>query len=193
MADDKNILLTEEMTLINEARTDPDAFGVLYERYVGKIYNYVYYRVGNTNDAEDLTARVFFKALKSIGNYRHMGLPFSAWLYRIAHNLVANYHRDRTKMSEVSIENLILADSSRAAAPEATLAKKQDDAYLLKLINELSPQKRELVILKFVQKLSNEEIGMIFGKTEGAIKSLYHRTLTELKEKAQDYNDTRNL
>ncbi len=193
MPEEKKEKLTEEEILINKSRTDPDAFGLLYERYVDKIFNYVYFRVGSTDDAQDLTAKVFFKALNSISSYRHMGLPFSAWLYRIAHNLVANYHRDRSKMVEISIENLTITDTSKASAPESQLSKQQDNAYLLKLINDLSPQKKELIILKFVQRLSNEEIGQIFGKTEGAIKSLYHRTLLELKDRAKDYSDTRNL
>ena len=193
MTEQKEKDLSEEVALINDARTNPESFGLLYEKYVGKIYNYIYFKVGNSDDAQDLTAKVFFKALKSIGNYRHMGLPFSAWLYRIAHNLVANHHRDRSRVTEVSIENLILPDPSRSAAPEAVMARKQDNAYLLELINDLSPQKRELIVLKFSQKLSNQEIGIIFGKTEGAIKSLYHRTLTELKDKAKEYNESRIL
>jgi len=191
MTEEKKVDLTEEVALINDARTNPDAFGLLYERYVGKIYNYVYFRVGNANDAEDLTAKVFFKALKNIGTYRHLGLPFSAWLYRIAHNLVANHFRDRAKVTEVSIENLVIPDTSRSSSPEVYLSKKQDNTYLLRLINDLTPQKRELIILKFVQKLSNAEIAVVFGKTEGAIKSLYHRTLTELKDRAKDDNETR--
>ena len=96
----------DEIKLINSAKNDPAAFGQLYEKYVERIYNYIYYRTGNNRDAEDLTARVFFKALKNIGTYRHLGLPFSAWLYRIAHNLVANYHRDRARLKEISIESL---------------------------------------------------------------------------------------
>lgn len=191
MTKEKDREFTEEETLINQARTDPEAFGILYERYVDKIYNYVYFRVGSTDDAEDLTARVFFKALKSISGYRHMGLPFSAWLYRIAHNLVANYHRDRSKVTEISIENLTITDTSQSSAPESQISKQEENAYLLKLINDLSPQKKELIILKFVQKLSNEEIGLVFGKTEGAIKSLYHRTLMELKDRAKEYSDMR--
>ena len=142
MTEEKKVDLTEEVTLINDARTNPDAFGLLYERYVGKIYNYVYFRVGNANDAEDLTAKVFFKALKNIGTYRHLGLPFSAWLYRIAHNLVANHFRDRAKVTEVSIENLVIPDTSRSSSPEVYLSKKQDNTYLLRLINDLTPQKR---------------------------------------------------
>jgi len=190
MQDEKSAI-NDEVALINAARTDPEAFGQLYERYVERIYNYIYFRVGGAGDAEDLTARVFFKALRSIGGYRHMGLPFSAWLYRIAHNLVANYHRDRSRMQEISIENLVVEDTSKSSAPEHLMETRQENDFLLALINDLSPQKKELIILKYVQKLSNEEIGQIFGKTEGAIKSLYHRTLVELKERAKQNNDAR--
>ena len=109
--------LTEEVALINAAKTDPDAFGVLYERYVDRIYNYNYFRVASSSDAEDLTAKVFFKALHSIGGYRHMGLPFSAWLYRIALKLVAYYHRGRSKKQEFPNENIEVEGTSRHAAP----------------------------------------------------------------------------
>lgn len=190
MQDEKSAI-NDEVALINAARTDPEAFGQLYERYVERIYNYIYFRVGGAGDAEDLTARVFFKALRGIGGYRHMGLPFSAWLYRIAHNLVANYHRDRSRMQEISIENLVVEDTSKSSPPEHLMETRQEKDFLLALINDLSPQKKELIILKYVQKLSNEEIGQIFGKTEGAIKSLYHRTLVELKERAKQNNDAR--
>ncbi|MDD4042994.1 MAG: sigma-70 family RNA polymerase sigma factor [Anaerolineaceae bacterium] len=190
---EENTNLSEEVDLINAAKTDPEAFGQLYERYVERIYNYIYFKVGSVKDAEDLTAKVFFKALKSVGGYRHMGLPFSAWLYRIAHNLVANFHRDRSRIQEISIENLVLEDRSHSSAPENLMEAKQESAFLLRLVNDLSPQKRELVILKHVHRLSNEEIGKIFGKTEGAIKSLYHRTLVELKERAKNNDETRIL
>lgn len=192
MPEEKSDLI-EEVALINAAKTDPEAFGLLYERYVDRIYNYIYFRVGGAGDAEDLTAKVFFKALRNIGGYRHMGLPFSAWLYRIAHNLVANYHRDRSKMQEISIENLVVEDTSTSSAPEHLMETQQENAFLMKLVNDLTPQKRELIILKYVQKLSNDEIGQIFGKTEGAIKSLYHRTLVELKDRAKNINDSRIL
>ena len=181
----------DEVTLINLARTDPEAFGALYERYVERIYNYVFFRVGNSTDAEDLTSKVFFRALKSIGGYKHMGLPFSAWIYRIAHNLIANYHRDRTRGREISIENLILPDTGKSAAPEQKMAQLQDHEFLFRVINDLSPQKRELILLKFVQNLSNAEISYIFGKTEGAIKSLYHRTLLELRDRVKELENPR--
>lgn len=181
----------DEVTLINLARTDPEAFGVLYERYVERIYNYIYFRVGNANDAEDLTSKVFFKALKSIGGYKHMGLPFSAWLYRIAHNLVANYHRDGLRTKEISIENLTLPDTSKHPTPELRMQQIQENDFLLGIINDLSPQKRELLLLKFVENLTNQEISFIFGKTEGAIKSLYHRTLLELRDRVKELENPR--
>lgn len=181
----------DEVALINLARTNPEAFGVLYERYLERIYNYVYFRVGNVDDAEDLTAKVFFKALKSIGGYKHMGLPFSAWLYRIAHNLIANYHRDRARSREVSIEDLILPDTGKHPVPEQKVQQYQEYDALLQVINDLSPQKRELILLKFVNKMSNEEIAGMFGKTEGAIKSLYHRTLLELRDRVAELDNPR--
>lgn len=120
-----------------------------------------------------------------------MGLPFSAWLYRIAHNLVANYHRDNLRVREISIENLILPDTSKHPAPEQKIQQNQENEFLLRIINDLSPQKRELVLLKFVQNLSNAEISFIFGKTEGAIKSLYHRTLLELRDRVKNLENPR--
>lgn len=172
-----------EVDLINRARTDPEAFGQLYERYVERIYNYIYFRVGNVEDAEDLTAKVFMKALNAIGGYRHMGLPFSAWLYRIAHNQVANFHRDHSRITEIPIDQLELpALSQKMTMPEINALHDQEAACLLRLVQDLPDDKRELVLLKVVHDLSNQEIGAILNRSESAIKSLYHRTLLELRE-----------
>ena len=179
---------TDEIALINAAKTDPVAFGELYKRYVERIYNYIYYRTGSTHDAEDLTGKVFFKAMNHIGRYKHMGLPFSAWLYRIAHNLVANYHRDSSKNQEISLDNVpgnVLPQ--RDVQPETRVVKDQEVEGLLDVIRELAPNRQELIILKFVDQLSNAEIGQIMRKSEGAIKSLYHRTLLQLREKMDSH------
>jgi RNA polymerase sigma-70 factor (ECF subfamily) len=175
--------LNDEKALIDAAKTDPSAFGVLYKRYVDRIFNYIYYRTGNSRDAEDLTGKVFFKAMDHLQGYKHMGLPFSAWLYRIAHNLVANYHRDWSKKNEVSLD-LIPGQAlpQNLAQPETSLARDQEVDNLLSTIRDLAPNRQELLILKFVDGLSNKEIGQIMRKSEGAIKSLYHRTLIELRE-----------
>ena len=95
---------SEDTVLELAVQGDSEAFGILYERYVGRIYSYVYYRTGNHHDAEDLTARVFFRAIRSIHTYQDRGLPISAWLYRIAHNLVANWHRDKSRRPEILLD-----------------------------------------------------------------------------------------
>lgn len=171
----------DEATLVERAKSDKEAFGQLYERYVDKIYNYIYYRTGNEADAEDLTARVFFRALKHIDSYEDRGYPFSAWLYRIAHNLVANWHRDRSRRQVISLEDLSYWKTHRDG-PEAMTELMDDKDALLAAIRRLPADRQELLILKFVEKLTNAEIGAIMGRSEGAIKSLYYRTLVALRK-----------
>jgi RNA polymerase sigma-70 factor (ECF subfamily) len=177
---------SNENELIEEAKSNPEAFGLLYERYVDKIYSYIYYRTGNVEDAEDLTAKVFHKALGHVGNYKDKGYPFSAWLYRIAHNLVANWHRDQQKRKTVPIDDLTLTSRS-ADHPFHSTAKEEEVAILLEAIKELPPVRQQLLILKFVEGESNATIGHILNRSEGAIKSLYHRTLISLKDLLADH------
>lgn len=179
----KSVRLTDiggELSLNRAIQGDHEAFGLLYEEYVERIFNYVYYRTGNQHDAEDLTAKVFFRAMRRIPQYQERGLPVSAWLYRIAHNLVANWHRDRGRRPEISLDEGI-ASIPHSEHPEATLLQLEEKDYLLNIIRELPPERQQLIILKFVEHLSNAEIGQIMGRTEGAVKSLYHRTLLALR------------
>jgi len=170
-----------ESQLVERAKVDPEAFGELYERYVDRIYNYIYYRIGNHHDAEDLTARTFFRALDHIDRYVDRGVPFSAWLYRIAHNLVANWHRDRSRHRLVSLDGLLRL-SAPGSSPEQEVERNEEQEALLEAIRRLPPDRQQLLILKFGERLSNAEIGRIMGRTEGAIKSLYHRTLIALRD-----------
>lgn len=171
----------DDMELVARVGDDPTAFGQLYERYVTKIYNYVYYRTGNHHDAEDLTGRVFYRALMHVDRFVDRGVPFSAWLYRIAHNLVANWHRDHSRRQEYSLEDMTLMSPLRET-PEATTEANEERVQLLNAIRDLPIERQELLILKFVEHLSNAEIGEIMGRSEGAIKSLYHRTLLSLRD-----------
>jgi RNA polymerase sigma-70 factor (ECF subfamily) len=177
----------EEEVLLSASQGDRDSFGLLYERYIDRIFNYVYYRTGNTHDAEDLTARVFQRAMNHIQNYTDRGVPFSAWLYRIAHNLVANWHRDRSRRQEIPLNELPVLPS-REDRPETTLVRSQEQDSLLRLIRQLPPERQTLLILKFVENMSNAEIGQIMGRSEGAVKSLYHRTLLALRDELGDQN-----
>ena len=175
----------EKEVLTRASEGDRDAFGELYARYIDRIFNYVYYRTGNTHDAEDLTARVFQRAMKHIHNYTDRGVPFSAWLYRIAHNLVANWHRDRSRKQEIPINDIPVLPS-KGDLPEIRLVRTEEQDALLRLIRKLPPERQHLLILKFVENLSNAEIGQIMGRSEGAIKSLYHRTLLALRDQIED-------
>jgi RNA polymerase sigma-70 factor (ECF subfamily) len=170
--------------LVEAARGDKNAFGVLYERYVKKIYNYIFYRTGNQHDAEDLTSRVFFRAMAHVETYTERGVPFQAWLYRIAHNLVANWHRDRGRRKIIPLDEFIVA-GLRSEAPEKSAEDAEEREQLLAAIRRLPEERQQLLVLKFVDHLSNAEIGAIMGRTEGAIKSLYHRTLLALRDELQ--------
>jgi RNA polymerase sigma-70 factor (ECF subfamily) len=174
-------MLNDENSLVERAKTDPAAFAILYECYVNKIYNYVYYRVGNQHDAEDLTARTFHRALDHIERYVNQGAPFSAWLYRIAHNLVANWHRDQSRRKFIPLEEIKLS-AQRRDGPDQVAEQEEEKAQLLDVIQRLPPARQQLLVLKFVDGLSNAEIGNVMGRSEGAIKSLYHRTLLSLRE-----------
>jgi len=171
----------DELSLVAQAGNDAEAFGVLYERHVRRIYNYIFYRTGNHHDAEDLTARVFQRALRHVGKFEDKGVPFSAWLYRIAHNLVANWHRDRSRRPTVPLEDHLLPGGA-GPHPEALALASEEQRSLMEAVRRLPDDRQQLLILKFVERLSNAEIGVIMGRTEGAIKSLYHRTLNTLRD-----------
>ncbi|MBN2305733.1 MAG: sigma-70 family RNA polymerase sigma factor [Anaerolineae bacterium] len=185
----RDYMNAEDAQLVVWAVDDSAAFGELYTRYVRKIYNYVYYRTGNHQDAEDLTSRVFFRALGHIHRYTDRGVPFSAWLYRIAHNLVANWHRDRGRRTMVPLDDYLASDMS-SAAPETAAENLEEADRLLESIQQLPEDRQQLLLLKFVERLSNAEIGAIMNRTEGAIKSLYHRTLLVLRSNLEQDGDS---
>jgi len=169
-----------EAELVALAKTDPEAFGELYQRSVDRIYNYIYYRTGNVADAEDLTARTFYQALGSIQRYMDQGVPFIAWLYRIAHNLVANHHRAQGRWKATSLDDLEPV-SKPADNPARAVEASERKRALWSAIRRQPEERQRLLILKFAERLSNEEIGTMMGRTESSIKSLYFRTLKALK------------
>jgi RNA polymerase sigma-70 factor (ECF subfamily) len=177
----------EERALIEEAKHDAEAFGRLYQQYVRRIYNYLYRHTGNQTEAEDLTSRTFYRALRSIHQYKDRGGSFQAWLFRIAHNLVVNWYRDQSRHQVLSLE---VTDNHTGQAvhrdePHEKIVRTEWQELVTRLIDQLPEVRKTLLILKFVEKMSNEEIAKVLGKTEGAIKSLYHRTLLDLRETLQ--------
>jgi len=165
---------------VKAARADPAAFAALYEHYVDRIFNYIYHRVGNVHDAEDLTSRTFFRAFAHLREYEDKGYPFSAWLYRIAHNLVANWYRDSRRRQIVPLDDVVIR-SDPELHPERLVVGNDETRLLAAVVSTLDATRQELVYLKFYEGLSNIEVGRIMRRSEGAIKSLYHRTLLQLR------------
>ncbi|MHB1133653.1 MAG: sigma-70 family RNA polymerase sigma factor [Chloroflexota bacterium] len=170
--------LESDEQLVELARSDAEAFGELYERHVKRVYNYVYYRTSRHHEAEDLTARTFTQALAHLPRYRQQGVPFHAWLLRIAHNLVANWYRDNKRIilpleeaSEVR---------SRGDDPEEKAESREERKALLAAVAQLPADRQQLILLRFSHGLRASEIAVVMGRSEGAVKALLHRTLDGL-------------
>jgi RNA polymerase sigma-70 factor, ECF subfamily len=179
-ADDQQ--LADEAELVAAAQRDPAEFGPLYERYVDQIYRFAYRRTGNHADAEDVTSQTFQQALAAMPSYEWRGLPFGAWLYRIASNII--YRRGRTSSREVSVEDVSIYSDIEDTGSEdpADLIGSQSDAdELLAAIRTLPEDQQRALILKFARGLRNREIGEQLGRSEGAVKQLVHRAMINLR------------
>jgi RNA polymerase sigma-70 factor (ECF subfamily) len=176
------------------ARGDAEAFGKLYDIYMERIYKYVYYHTGEAMVAEDLTQDIFIKAWGAINRFEWKGQPFSSWLFRIAHNCTVDYYRSAQRdsmLKEQMAINSIESESGRAAAnPVQELEQKLTHQELLESIAHLSPAQKEVIILKFLEGMENDEIARITGKKEGAIRITQMRALTSLREIMSRDKDT---
>lgn len=166
-----------EEDLVSRAQEfDPEAFGEIYERYYNGVYRYIYYRVGEQHLAEDLTMEVFLRTMEAIDTFSFRGVPFSAWLYRIASNLVIDHYR-RQSQAAMSLEERLVSDGDHSRQQfEAEFTHQA----LRRALSELTEDQQQVIILKFVDGLSNQEVAQVLGKTEGAVKSLQHRALAAL-------------
>ena len=171
----------DEAALVAAAQRDPQAFGPLYELYVDRIYRYAYRRVGTHHEAEDITAQTFQQALQALPAYQWRGLPFGAWLFRIAGNLINR--RGRGSGREIPVEDVtVLRGFDDADDDPADLAWRAEEAgELVQLLKRLPPDQQRVLVLKFAHGLKNREIGDQMGRSEGAIKQLVHRALVSLR------------
>jgi len=163
---------------------DRDALEELYLIHFDRIYSYLHVSVGNRHDAEDLTTQTFLKMLEKIGSFKWQSAPFSAWLFRIAHNLAMDHFRARRRWQPEEE----VPEPSGEEEPSAELEAMQTIGResMLKLIDRLSPEQQQVLTLKFVFNLPNAEVAAILDKTEGAIKSLQHRALVSLQKQIQE-------
>jgi RNA polymerase sigma-70 factor, ECF subfamily len=157
-----------------------DALEELYLLHFDRIYSYLHLSVGNRHDAEDLTTQTFLRMLEAIGRFRWREVPFSAWLFRIAHNLAMDHFRANRRVQ--SEEEVPEPPGSEERSAEEQAMHSLGRAGMLELIEELSPEQRQVLTLKFLYGFANAEVASILGKTEGAVKSLQHRALTSLQK-----------
>ena len=159
---------------------DRDALEELYLIHFDRIYSYLHVSVGNRHDAEDLTTQTFLKMLEKIGSFKWQSAPFSAWLFRIAHNLAMDHFRARRRWQPE--EEVPEPPGEEEPSAELTAMQTIGRESMLKLIDRLSPEQQQVLTLKFVFNLPNAEVAAILDKTEGAIKSLQHRALVSLQK-----------
>ncbi len=167
----------ERILVLRAARHDAEAFAQLYDRYVEKIFKYIYYKLGSKSDAEDLTAQVFLKAWEAIGRYRLTERPFSAWLYRIAHNLVVDHFR--TRREAVPIDDVTSIDEKDGDLDDVTQRHLTAET-LRRAIHRLTSDQQQVIILRFLEGYSTEDVAKIMGKGQGAVRTLQHRALAGL-------------
>jgi RNA polymerase sigma-70 factor, ECF subfamily len=173
--------VSNEVELIEKAQADPNAFAELYQRYLDRIYLYLRTRVASEEDAADLTQQVFLQALKALPGYRQRGLPFAAWLFHIARNVVTDSYRRRRNIipwEDVHPRSLVLFEQD----VEDNVLHQENIALLRKLLAQLDASKRELLALRFAAGLTTRQIAAILGRNHDAVRKDLARILQRLKE-----------
>jgi RNA polymerase sigma-70 factor (ECF subfamily) len=152
---------------------DQDVWASWYDRYFPLLFRYVLARLGDRDEAEDIAAQAFLRALEGIGGFRYAGRPVLAWLYRITHNLVADRVRRQKRRPSVSLEKL---------PPGVAAAGHEGAAELEEALRRLKPEQREVLLLRYRVALSTEEIAAVMGKSESAVYSLHARAVASLRK-----------
>jgi len=170
-----------EQTLLERARVfDEAALSEIYDRYEERIFAYIYWRIGDANLAEDLTAQVFLKMLEAIRHDKAWHSSFSGWLYRIAHNLIIDQYRRRSKTSHQSIDDIPTLPA-KEEGPAQALERQVEADNLRKAISRLTDEQAAVVSLRFLEGYSITEVAAMLTKTEGAIKALQYRAVSNLR------------
>ena len=169
----------DEQLLVEAAQKDPARFGELYELNFERVYAYVLRRVGNRTETEDVTADVFHHALANLKRFEWRGIPFAAWLFRIAANLIA----DSQQRIGREVEDNAASESAQVSPAEIEEVERR--ATLYRFVDMLPPEQQRVVLLRFVQGKSIEEVAREMRKTEGAVKQLQFRALSSLRTRRE--------
>lgn len=177
--------ISDKELAIRAQRGDVSAVGQLYDRHHKRIYRYVWARVRNAQQAEDLTGEVFTRMVTGLSGYRPQSVPFQAWLYRIAHNLTVDHHR---KIDRRELIPLYHAEglNEQHDNPSLVVERQLTVERVLDALNDLDPAKRQVIELRFLAGLSLREVAQTLGKTVAAVKSMQHRGLTTLRTALKD-------
>ncbi|HWE64467.1 MAG TPA: sigma-70 family RNA polymerase sigma factor [Chloroflexota bacterium] len=176
----------DEEALVRAAQQDPSAFGLLYARYQDRLYTYLRTRLGQAEDAADLTQQVFMQALVALPRYRTQGVSIAAWLFRIARNVATDWQRRQRPM--VPWDTLPEAFHPCAEdSADGALLHRETFAPLYTLLAGLDAQTREALVLRFTAQLTLAEIGAVLGKSEEAVRKQVTRALHTLKEQYHDH------
>src|SRR6266581_3791469 len=154
------------------------AIEALYQAYYPKVYNYGFLQMGDVQAAEDLASDVMLKMIESINKYHFRGLPFGAWVFRIARNRLIDLHRRRRRRGEVDLNETL---SSALASPHALAERALDRGQLQVALKHLTDEQRQVIVLKFIEGFDNRSVGRIMARSEGAVKSLQHRALGSMR------------
>jgi len=172
-----------DLAAVRAAQRDRAAFDALYRRYVDRVYSYAFYELGDHHDAEDATERTFLAALRAIRSYHDEGATFRAWLFRIARNTIANAHRTRSRR-RVEPMTAVEHEPHALDADPAGLAVRAEEARRVRAALEALPDdRRQVILLRFVDGLSAREAGLVLDRSEGAVRVLLHRALRDLGER----------
>ncbi len=172
--------LEKENKVVEEAKKDPERFVLLYERYFDSIYRYVYRRVNDEEMVQDLVSQTFYDALKNIGNYQFRGYPFSAWLYKIAHNNVLKWYRSNGRNQKVDLEEIVELRSDEDVVE--IVNQSADRAKILQAMEVLELEEKEILRLKYFEGVSNLEIAQIMGITANNVGVKLFRALKRMKQ-----------
>lgn len=176
-----------EKTLVERATAgDAEAFGVLYSTHLDAIYRYIFFRIGEQQEAEDLTETVFLKAWEALPGYKDLGNPFSSWLYRIAHNVIIDFHR-RSKPLVENAEDYLPGDGQdESPSTLGIIIESENLSELARAISQLNVEQQQVISLRFIQGLSHSEIATVIGKNEGTCRMIQHRALVTLNKLLSD-------
>ena len=166
---------------------EQDAFATLYDAYIEQIYRFIYFRVGDGQTAEDLTSQVFLKAWDKLSSYQIRGLPFSAWLFRIARNSVIDYYR--TFKETTPLEPDVIARPDPAADVDEKVERRLEAEEVRLALQHLTEDQRQVLTLRFIEGLSTEEVAQVIGKRQGAIRALQMRGLQALAQMIETSNE----